>query len=101
MQMMQDQGELMHGDDSRNYKFHPKVLGICLDILEGDKDFDSSKFHAEMKQEDRAAQTLEPFDMLLIDQIKNDIRTEKWDSLENCKSSKIALNIIMDFMIVF
>ena len=42
--MMQDQEPLMHGNDSREYKFYPKVLGLALDVILEDASFDIAAY---------------------------------------------------------
>ena len=40
-------------------------------------------------------------DNLVIEQIKKDIRAERWDSLACCASFKTALLVVVDFLSVF
>ena len=81
--MMQDQEPLMHGNDSREYKFYPKVLGLALDVLLEDASFDVAAY-LQLMEEERPSPKSDDIDNLFIEQIRNDVREEKWDSLIHC-----------------
>ena len=40
-------------------------------------------------------------DNLIIEQIKKDIRSERWDSLAHCASFKTAMLVIIDYLSIF
>ena len=82
--MMQDQEPLMHGNDSREYKFYPKVLGLAVDVLLEDKGFDLETFFQLMGDDRPHSATTDDIDNLLIEQIRKDVRADRWDSLKHC-----------------
>ena len=74
----------MHGNDSREYKFYPKVLGLAVDVLYEDNSFDLSAYLKLMEDHRPHSATTDDIDNLLVEQIRKDVREEKWESLKNC-----------------
>ena len=73
----------MHGNDSREYKFYPKVLGIAVDVLEEDKNFNLTNFMKLLKEiKPVSIPMTDNAESLVLEQIKIDIRAEKWGSLQ-------------------
>ena len=65
--MMQDQEPLLHGNDSREYKFYPKVLGVAVDVLMKVENFDLAAY-LQLIDDDRAnsVATTDDIDNLLV-----------------------------------
>ena len=75
----------MHGNDSWEYKYYPKVLGLAVDVLQADKSFDLTTFLQLIGSAKPKSDTIADItDSTLVEQIRNDVLAEKWDSLKNC-----------------
>ena len=66
-----------------------------------DKNFQISDFLDMFEDTRQASEMTDDIDGLMIEQIKKDVRSERWDSLAYCASFKIAMLVILDFLSVF
>ena len=91
----------MHGSDSREYKFYPKVLGLALDVLLEDETFDLNTYLQLMGDDRPHSETISDIDNLLLEQIRKDVRAGRWDSLKHCGNPGLAFLVILNFLGAF
>ena len=99
-QMMQSQERLLHGLESREYKFIPKVLGVAMSVIEEEDDLTMQDFLG-LVNDRKITNASDDLDAVFQDQIKEDIRQHKWASLTDCGSSSIAIRVVLDLMRTF
>ena len=99
-QMMQSQERLLHGLESREYKFIPKVLGVAMSVIEEEDDLTMQDFLG-LVSDRKITNTSDDLEVVFQDQIKEDIRQHKWASLTDCGSSSIAIRVVLDLMRTF
>ena len=71
--MMQNQELLLHGLESREYKFIPKVLGVAMAVIEEEDDLTMQDFLG-LVNDRKTTNTSDDLDIVFQDQIKEDIR---------------------------
>ena len=71
--MMQNQELLLHGLESREYKFIPKVLGVAMAVIEEEDDLTIQDFLG-LVNDRKTTNTSDDLDIVFQDQIKEDIR---------------------------
>ena len=71
--MMQNQELLLHGLESREYKFIPKVLGVAMAVIEEEDDLTMQDFLG-LVNDRKNTNTSDDLDIVFQDQIKEDIR---------------------------
>ena len=98
--MMQNQELLLHGLESREYKFIPKVLGVAMAVIEEEDDLTMQDFLG-LVNDRKITNASDDLDVVFQDQIKEDIRQHKWASLTDCGSSSIAIRVVLDLMRTF
>ena len=71
--MMQNQELLLHGLESREYKFIPKVLGVAMAVIEEEDDLTMQDFLG-LVNDRKITNASDDLDVVFQDQIKEDIR---------------------------